>query len=204
MQVQTVLPEMSDEWLLVSYRRDRVAAHFAELVRRYERELYGYLRRYLGNAELAEDAFQAVFLQVHLKCDQYEEGRPLRPWIYMIATNKAIDLKRRHGRLRVVSMHGTSTSSDDYRTQLADQLAGNGPAPDAPLDRLEQNERLLRIVEELPEHLRAVVHLVYFQGLKYRDAAEVLSIPVGTVKSRMNAAIGKLTEAWGTDAANPE
>ena len=55
-------------------RRD-AARQFAELVRRYERELFNYLRRYLGDPGMAEDAFQATFLQVHLKADQFEEGR---------------------------------------------------------------------------------------------------------------------------------
>ena len=48
-------------------------------MRRYERELYGYLRRYVGNAEMAEDVFQATFLQIHLKCEQFDEGRRFRP-----------------------------------------------------------------------------------------------------------------------------
>ena len=52
------------------------------------------------------------------------------------------------------------------------------------------------MMDDLPEHLRLVVHLVYFQGLKYREAAEVISIPVGTVKSRLHAAVAKLTDAW--------
>ena len=51
-------------------------------------------------------------------------------------------------------------------------------------------------VDGLPEQLRSAVHLVYFQGLKYREAAEILAIPVGTVKSRLHAAILKLTEEW--------
>ena len=77
---------------------------FAELVRRYERELYSYLRRYLGDAEMAEDAFQAAFLQVHLKCQQFEAGRSVRPWLYTIATNQAIDAQRRSRRHRMVSL----------------------------------------------------------------------------------------------------
>ncbi len=58
----------SDEELLLSYRAERDGGVFEELVERYERELFGYLRHYLGNAEMAEDVFQQTFLQVHLKC----------------------------------------------------------------------------------------------------------------------------------------
>ena len=85
------LAGLSDEELLGRYRKQGDRQAFAVLVHRYERELYSYLRQYLGDATLAEDAFQATFLQVHLKCDQFEEGRKFRPWVYTIATNQAIN-----------------------------------------------------------------------------------------------------------------
>ena len=94
----------SDERLLLEYRQTGRRELFADLVRRYERELFNYLRRYLGDTGMAEDAFQATFLQVHLKCDQFEEGRRFRPWLYTIATNQAIDAQRRNKRHRMVSL----------------------------------------------------------------------------------------------------
>src|ERR1051325_9895657 len=71
---------------------------FGALVRRYEGELYGYLRRYLGDGDLADDVFQNTFLQLYTKIHQYELGRPVRPWLYTIATNQAIDALRRQNR----------------------------------------------------------------------------------------------------------
>ena len=68
----------SDEDLLAQFRRGQSEA-FGALVRRYERELYGYLRRYLGDPTLAEDVFQNTFLQLYKKMHQYEAGRPVRP-----------------------------------------------------------------------------------------------------------------------------
>ena len=59
--------------------------------------MYGYLRKYLKDAELAEDAFQATFLEVHLKCRQFDPSRRFRPWLYRIATTGAIDLCVRTG-----------------------------------------------------------------------------------------------------------
>jgi RNA polymerase sigma-70 factor (ECF subfamily) len=94
----------SDEELLLAYRDDGEWRAFEELVHRYERELYSYLRRYLGDAAMAEDVFQSAFLQLHLKCDKYEPGRPVRPWLYTIATNQAIDAQRRTRRHRLVSL----------------------------------------------------------------------------------------------------
>jgi RNA polymerase sigma-70 factor (ECF subfamily) len=187
--------DWSDEELILEYRVSRDQSLFSVLVGRYERELYSYLRRYLGKEDWAEDAFQATFLQLHLKCDQFEEGRRLKPWLYMIATNKAIDLQRRNRRHRAVSLNGGGAGATDD-AKLMDTLVGDEISPLSAMDMLESGEWVTRTLEGLPESLSLVVHLVYFQGLKYREAADSLSIPVGTVKSRLHAAITKLTEAW--------
>jgi RNA polymerase sigma-70 factor (ECF subfamily) len=188
---------MSDEDLLSAYRESADRLAFAELVRRYERELYSYLRRYLGDAGMAEDAFQATFLQVHLKCDQFDEGRKFRPWLYTIATNQAIDAQRRNRRHRSVSLDRTTKhdNSDDLGS-LMDLLVSKEPAPDSRAESTQQRDWIRRAVEQLPDALREAVNLVYYQGLKYREAADILKIPVGTVKSRLHSAILKLNEAW--------
>ena len=189
--------ERTDEQLLLQYRTTGEESLFSELVHRYERELYSYLRRYLGNSEMAEDAFQATFLQLHLKCDQFQEHRRLRPWLYMIATNKAIDLQRRNRRHQLISLDGTG-NSEENDGKLVDYLEGDEPSPLAEISKSERGSWVAETITNLPEHLRVVVHLVYYQGLKYREAAEALSIPVGTVKSRLHAALQKLTEHWNT------
>jgi RNA polymerase sigma-70 factor (ECF subfamily) len=187
---------LSDEELLLGYRESSESSLFQELVRRYERELYSYLRRYLGDAEMAEDAFQAAFLQVHLKCDQYEPGRAFRPWLYTIATNQAIDAQRRSRRHRMVSLDRSSPRDGEDVGKLLDLLTSNEPTAPAQLNAAERSAWLHAAVDQLPEGLRDVVHLVYFQEMKYREAAEALDIPVGTVKSRMHAAVAKLNENW--------
>src|SRR6266550_5427950 len=90
---------------------------FGALVRRYERELYGYLRRYLGDGSLAEDVFQNTFLQLHLKSGQYQPGHPVRPWLYTIATHQAIDAMRRNGRHQAVSLDEFRESTGDGEYQ---------------------------------------------------------------------------------------
>ena len=195
--------DMTDEELLAVYRQalsggqagtGRLA--FAELVRRYERELYSYLRRYLGDAVLAEDAFQATFLQVHLKCDQFEEGRKVRPWLYTIATNQAIDSQRRNKRHRVMSLDRRNYQDDDQVGTLIDLLVSDEAGPEARLESDERRDWVREAVSQLPPTLLAAVTLIYYQGMKYREAAEILDVPVGTVKSRLHAALLKLQEAW--------
>jgi RNA polymerase sigma-70 factor, ECF subfamily len=186
----------TDEKLLLSYRADRRGGAFEELVHRYEKELFGYLRHYLGDAEMADDVFQQTFLQVHLKCDQFEPGRKVRPWLYTVATNQAIDYQRRNRRHRMASLDRVRrTNLPDEANSLIELLGGSDAEPVDDVESAEQYDALRRAVDTLPELSRQVVMLVYFQGLKYREAAEVLAVPVGTVKSRMHAAIEKLTES---------
>ena len=189
----------TDEDLLLRYRRTGKRSLFTELVGRYERELFSYLRRYLGDAEMAEDAFQATFLQVHLKCDQLEKGRRFRPWLYTIATNQAIDAQRRNKRHRMVSLdRQTNGDEGDEVGRLIDLLVSDGPDPLSQISQLERCEWVREAVDQLSEEMRSVVQLVYYQGLKYREAAEVFGIPVGTVKSRLHAAILKLNDFWNS------
>jgi len=185
----------TDEELLLRYRAEGDRNAFDELVHRYERELYGYLRHYVGDAEMAEDVFQQTFLQVHLKCEQFEPGRRVRPWLYTVATNQAIDLQRRNRRHRMVSLNGrAATHPTGDAGGLIELFDSPEPGPVEQAESDETCELVSQAVDNLPKTAREVVILIYFQGLKYREAAEVLSIPVGTVKSRLHAAIGKLSE----------
>jgi RNA polymerase sigma-70 factor (ECF subfamily) len=190
-------PHLTDEQLLLRYRNTGDRQLFAQLVERYERQLYGYLRRYLGDAEMAEDVFQAAFLQVHLKCDQFEQGRKFRPWIYTIATNQAIDARRRNKRHRQVSLDRLGKSNQGEESgKLADLLVSGETDPLEQVEEMESGRQVQQALEQLPDHMRTVIHLVYYQGLKYREAAEILEVPVGTVKSRLHAAVQKLNEVW--------
>jgi RNA polymerase sigma-70 factor (ECF subfamily) len=196
---------LSDEQLLLDYRTSGDRSVFATLVRRYQRELYSYLRRYLGDAEMAEDAFQATFLQVHLKCEQFEEGRRFRPWLYAIATNQAIDAQRRNKRHCMVSLDRVGNSADgDEVGKLVDLLVSNDGDPFDHVTQYERGEWVRQALGELSEQMQSVVQLVYYQGMKYREAAEVLSIPVGTVKSRLHSAIAKLNEFWASTHVHPK
>jgi RNA polymerase sigma-70 factor (ECF subfamily) len=192
------LLDLPDEDLMAQFQQGQKEA-FGVLVRRYERELYGYLRRYLGDAHLADDVFQNTFLQLYVKINQYEQGRPVRPWLYTLATHQAIDTLRRNGRHQALSL---DQKRDDHQEgdphALMDVLEAQGPGPIEQLSSEERRDRVRASVDKLPDFLRQVVVLAYYQGLKYREIAEILEIPVGTVKSRLHAALLKLHDAWQT------
>ena len=199
-EIPEILTTYSDEELLGRFCRGETEA-FGILLRRYERELYGYLRRYLGDSELAEDVFQNTFLALYQKSGQYEAGRPVRPWLYTIATHQAIDALRRNNRHQTVSLdqHQKELPDGEVRS-LLELLETRGPRPLEQVQGEERRQKVRASVDRLPDFLRQVVVLAYYQGLKYREIADILGIPVGTVKSRLHAALVKLQEAW---AASP-
>ena len=197
-QIQAKESDVTDEQLILEYRVTGNRELYAQLVYRYERELFSYLRRYLGNNEMAEDVFQATFLQIHLKCDQFQEGRRFRPWLYTIATNAAIDCRRRNKRHKMISLDAAREQEHEDVGRLVNLLESSDLDPLDSAQAVERDQLVRKTLEQLPESMNAVIQLVYFQGMKYREAAEVLNVPVGTVKSRLHAAIAKLTDVWNT------
>ena len=187
----------SDEDLLLRLRNGERDV-FGTLVKRYEREIFGYLRRYLGKDDLAEDVFQNTFVAVFRKIRQYEPGRAARPWLYTIALHQAIDaMRQRSRRPDYTPQVPRIPPGGDEALDPLDHSAGSDPDPH---DRAAENEQAANVraaVNQLPDLFRQVVILAYFQGMRYQDVAEVLDIPVGTVKSRLNAAMSKLGEIWG-------
>jgi RNA polymerase sigma-70 factor (ECF subfamily) len=182
----------TDELLMGRVSRDADATAFTILVHRYERELFVFLRRHLQCRELAEEAFQATFLQVHRHRGRFDAGRPFRPWIYAIAARQAIDAYRRDRRHRRPSL---DASADGAAAPLVDSVAGRESTGDALVERAEARAAVRAAVERLPELLRRPLELVYQRGLRYREAAGILGVPVGTLKSRLHAALRRLGPA---------
>lgn len=193
----TPLDQLADEQLLALHQQNGdERPYLATLIKRYERELYSFLRRYLGDAALAEDAFQATFLQVHRKGHLFDSGRKFRPWLYTVATNRAIDLQRRNKRHQAVSLNRSARAEQSESGSLIDLLPSGETGPGERFENAERSEWVRRAVASLPEPLQQVVSLVYFRGMKYREAADELQVPVGTVKSRLHSAVGSLGQQW--------
>ncbi|MCU0708104.1 MAG: sigma-70 family RNA polymerase sigma factor [Pirellula sp.] len=188
-------PEIADEDLVSRYREHRDPADFEKLMRRYERELFTFLRRFLGNAQHAEDVFQGTFLSVHLRIDQFEPGKRFRPWLYAIASNKAIDFMRRNKRHQVASLDQGSKLGDSEEA-MVQRLSATQEGPDEQAMSNETGARVREAVSQLNAQTQQLIQLAFYQGLKYADIAEILEIPVGTVKSRVFTAVRKLNEIW--------
>ena len=169
---------------------------FAALVARHRRELYNFLARFTGEPALAEDIFQEAFLQIHLSAATFDPNRRLKPWLFTIAANKARDAMRRRTRQQAAPLDAAISSTDNRQTTYADLMPSNIPPPDERILNLETRQAVQKIVQEMPEGLRAVLVLNYFQEFPYKDIAEILNVPLGTVKSRLHAAVKHFAERW--------
>ena len=182
----------TDEQLLADHLSGRTDA-FDLLVRRYVPELYGFLARFVGNGSTADDLVQETFVQVHLAAASFDRDRAFKPWLYTIAANKARDYMRSRGRRQEVTL---DAGRDDSGLSAGESVA----ADEAPLgedaEREERKVAVRALVDRMPEHLRMILMLGYFQQLPYADIAEILDIPVGTVKSRLHAAVNHFADLW--------
>jgi RNA polymerase sigma-70 factor (ECF subfamily) len=185
--------QISDEQLLGKYQGgDSIA--FETLVKRYEKELYHFLFRFMGQSSLAEEAFQEAFLQVHVSAAQFETSRRFRPWLYTIAANKARDILR--NRMRRPSVQLTVPDDDSSESELWAHLLSVDDTPDKELDLAEQKEIVRETVARMPENLRQILVMAYFNQLPYKEISEILEIPLGTVKSRLHAAVKVFSQMY--------
>lgn len=187
---------MTDEELLRKFVDLGDRGSLETLIRRYQHELYNYLRRYLADDNLAEDAFQLTFISVYQKAAQFDLTRRFRPWLYSVATNQAIDLKRRDKRRAHQSLDISSPLTDARSSSQAATIPDHRGAEGDPLLDAELRDNMRAAINEVGEPGRSALELIYLHGMAYKDAAEILNVPVGTVKSRVHSAIRKLSVIW--------
>ena len=194
--------ERTDESLLEAYLNGEVAA-FQRLVERYQRELYHFLVRFLGDRAAAEDVFQETFLQVHQSGGQFDLSRRFRPWLFTIAANKARDLMRSQARRPTSPLQAEiSPGEGDGGGQFIDLMAADIPGPGDAISRDELQAAVHDTVMGMPENLREILLLSYFHQFPYKQIADILDIPLGTVKSRLHAAVAAFGERWKLKAAD--
>lgn len=163
---------------------------YAVLVRRHERPVYHIIWRMVANTEDARDLTQETFVKVFRALEQFDQNRTFSFWINKIATNLTIDFLRKR-RLRTVSID--TDPEDDVRRPPV--LRDTAPLPDQQLARHNVKDLLGSLVEQLAPHYRVVVHLRHMQQRSYEEIAEMLDLPLGTVKARLHRAHNQL-RAW--------
>ena len=189
--------ERSDEKLLEDYRHGDKTS-FAQLVGRYQRELYHFLVRFLGNRAAAEDVFQETFLQVHQSAEQFDLTRRFRPWLFTIAANKARDLIRSQARRPTNPLQASISPGDHESGEFIDLMQSTSELPSEPMERQELQQLVQYTVTTMPDNLREILLLSYFHQFPYKQISDILDIPLGTVKSRLHAAVAHFADKWRT------
>jgi RNA polymerase sigma-70 factor (ECF subfamily) len=168
-----------DVFVLEGFRRGDESA-VREMYRAYGSLVYAVAFRALGRRELAEEATQQTFVRAWQAADRIDVLRDPAPWLATIARNTAIDVHRRESRRETRAIDSVS----------AEHPALISPSPDlAALDAVWQ---VRQAIDALPRDERAVVQLQYVNGMTHREIATTLDVAIGTVKSRLHRAHGKL------------
>jgi len=197
------LNKLTDGELLTRYTEGEEAA-FREIVNRYKNGLYAFLRMFLNRRELVEDVFQETFLQLFSSRESFDTNRPLRPWLFTIAANKAKDALRKWQRKNAIPI-GTMTDSEDLSfDDMLNSVTSDSTMPYEQLQRDETAVRVRRIIADMPENLREILVFAYFNRFSYKQMAEILSIPIGTVKSRLHTAVSRFAKEWKASIGSKE
>ena len=152
---------------------------FEELVRRYQRPITGYVFRMLNNYDAALDVTQEVFIKVYNSLEKYSSEYKFSTWLYRIAHNAAIDWMRRNS----VSQTSLEAENADGTFQL--QIESSQPTPEQDRERSEWRTEIDLVVKCLPTAYRELILLRHTQDLSYDEIAEVMNLPLGTVKNRL-------------------
>jgi RNA polymerase sigma-70 factor, ECF subfamily len=196
---ETVRPQIpdprSDETLITDHIAGDPHA-FTALVERHHRDLYRFLFRFLGAADLAEDMVQETFLQVHQSAASFDSDRAFRPWLYVIASNKARDRIRLKSRQPAAPLQAMLNPGKEESGEYIDLLLSPAPDPGASAESHEQAAQVRDVVAGMPPLLRQVLFLAYFEQQSYQQIALGLDLPVGTVKSRLHAAVAHFASQW--------
>jgi len=169
---------------------------FQELVRRYQDSVYAFLRRFLHDRDLVDDVFQETFLQLYVSRDTFDISKPLRPWLFTIAANKAKDALRRRQRVDSTNLSSLFDSDEHSIDDVLNTLDHDDHLPYDDLIREETAAAVKRVIARMPARLREILILAYFHKFSYAEIGGILGIPVGTVKSRLHTAVGRFAEDW--------
>lgn len=185
MEVST---ECSDEQLMVSLCEGNTEA-LGLLVERYQNDIFRFCIYYLRDLEGARDATQDIFLRVFSARDKFDPSRSFRPWLLRIARNLCFNLLKRAQIVPMESLEAIEEKESGASQYLQAKTAVN------PLEGILASERrrvLLSLVDSMPEDMREVIVLKYFEQLQSREIADLLEVSEGAVRTRVHRAVAWL------------
>lgn len=181
------------EWLLIERCRGGDAAAFDDIVRSHQNRIFNLCHWMLGNRDEAADAAQDAFVRAWRGLANFRADAALSTWLHRIAVNVCLDAKARRARTPI-PLSTLEKPDESGETRTIDP-ADEGDAPPETLARRERRQAVRAALSSLADHHRAVIVLFDIEGYSYDDAAQVLDVPMGTVKSRLNRARAALRVA---------
>jgi len=191
---RTDLAARTDQEIVVLARAGQEAA-YRELIRRYERPLFSLLYRMVRDRELAEDLAQETFIKALNAIESYRPEYKFSSWIFKIANNAAIDHLRRR-ELDTLSLEGSPHAETPEAVEATALQIGD--RQESPLDAVEARElggQIEQAIAQLRPEYRSCILLRHVEGRAYEEIAEILSLPLGTVKTYIHRARNELRQA---------
>jgi RNA polymerase sigma-70 factor (ECF subfamily) len=176
-------PESSDGQLAALLRDEGNVMAFEMLLRRYQRPIFGFILRQVGDRTRAEDVFQETFLRIFNRIDSCRQPDAFKPWAFAIAANICRNEARRD-----------QVRQGTRPVERIEGYAGSDPNPEGAAQASETRRKIEHALQQLPAAQREVFVLYHYTRLSYDEIAEALELPLGTVKSRMNAALTGLRQ----------
>ena len=175
-------------------------SRFNALVWRWEKPLYNFILRYLGNKELSRDVTQKVFIRVYKNLAKLRDPSKFSSWIYQIAANLCRDEIKKMSHRNFISLDLIQENNENEGHRLPEELhESNDLSPDTRLNQKQIGSIVQKALQQLPEEQRVVIIMKEYQGLKFREIAEALNQPLNTIKSRMYYGLNglrKIFEQW--------
>ncbi len=178
------MADLTDEELMLAYR-DGDAHAFEQLYLKHKGGLYRYFLRKCGNASIAEELFQDVWMKLINARERYEVKAKFATWLYQLAHNHFIDHYRKHS----ISASMNQNFQDD---ELENIPAGNNQQPEQQAEFQQQMETMLQLISELPDEQREAFLLREEAGMSLAEIAEVTGVNIETAKSRLRYAVNRL------------
>ncbi len=192
-------PNSPNETALILSARQGDLDAFNQLVLNYQERIYNLAARILGDTAAAEDITQNTFLTAYLKLPHFRNGS-FRSWLYRIATNACYDVYRLNKRHPMMALENMELTEE--RISPLDDFSSSSQLPEIEFERHELARIVQSALNRLDMDMRAVVILVDQQEFDHLEAAQVLGIPVGTVKSRLSRARMRLQQILSVSLDN--
>jgi RNA polymerase sigma-70 factor (ECF subfamily) len=163
----------------------------AELVRRYQNDLFRFCLHYLRNTEIALEKAQETYLRIYSARVRFDQGRTFKPWMLCIARNLCLNELKRKKTVQMESLETYASNSRELSGEVL-QTASDGPSEWMMAD--ERRQAIMDVLGQLTDDAREIIVMRYFEQMSAREIAEIVETTEGAVRTRLHRALNQLRE----------